>query len=444
MSRNNQELARIFDEMGTIYEFLGVENRFRVMAYRKASYVLEHLTKDISEYLPVKKLVKISGIGSSIAAKIQEFLDTGSIKSYEKLRKKVPQDFIDLLKVKGLGPETLKTLHRELGIDNRQQLVKALKDGRVEQLKGFKAKKVKNILNGLRQKEALEERILLWDALQLADQVMTYLKKLNAVQKIALAGSIRRREETIGDLDLLIQCRDKDRPKILDHFLSWDHIKSVLVKGNKKASVLIHDHNRQVDLRLFKSKEWGAGLLYFTGNKEHNIHLRKVAIEKGWKINEYGLFEIETGARLAGSTEEEIYHALGMSWIPPEIRLDGGEIHLAELHQLPDLVTLEDIKGDMQMHSSWSDGRQSIEELVKYVRENFQYQYITLTDHSKYSRIARGLSEEQFRSQMEAIKQINDKLGLDFIKAGAEVDVLPDGSLDLSTELMMELDWVGN
>ncbi len=442
MSSRNSDLAHIFEEMATIYEFLGVENRFRVMAYRKAAYVVEHLTKDVKHYLPVKKLVKISGIGPSIAAKIHEYVESGGIKTYEKLQKKVPHDFIDLLKVKGLGPETLKTLHRELGIDTREELVEALKDGRVESLKGFKSKKVQNISNGLRQKEALEQRILLWDAMKLSQEVISFFKKLPEIQKIAMGGSIRRREETIGDLDLLIQARDKDRPKILKHLRNWEQVKKVLVMGNKKASVMIHPMNRQLDLRLFKAKEWGAGLLYFTGNKEHNIHLRKVAIERGWKINEYGVFDVESGQRLAGRTEEEIYRILDMSWIPPEIRMDRGEIHLAEQGKLPELIKLEDIRGDMQMHSTWSDGGQSIDELAHYVKQHYNYDYIVLTDHSKSSRIARGLDEEQFRAQIKAICAINEKLGEDFIKAGAEVDILADGSLDLKDDILEELDWV--
>lgn len=442
MLTHNSELAKIFDEMATIYEFLGAENRYRVMAYRKAAYVVDHLTRDIKDYLPAKNLEKISGIGPSIAAKIKEYLETGNIQAYHKLKKKVPQDFISLLKVKGLGPETLKTLHRELGIETREGLIQALQDGRVESLKGFKQKKVRNILSGLRYKEALEQRILLWEAMQLGTAVMDYFKTLSGVQKIALAGSIRRREETIGDLDLLIQCKDQHRSNILDHLLKWEQVKKVLVMGKKKASIILRTKDRQLDLRLFKAKEWGAGLLYFTGNKEHNIHLRKVAIEKGWKINEYGLFELESGARLAGSTEEEIYEALEMDWVPPEIRMDRGEIHLAEQHKLPALVELKDIRGDMQMHSSWSDGRQSIGELANHVRSSYPYEYVVLTDHSKSSRIARGLNEEQFRAQAAAIKKINQKLGLDFVKTGAEVDILADGSLDLSDDLLQELDWV--
>ena len=442
MSIRNKKLANIFVEMSTIYEFLGIENRFRVMAYRKASYELENMTEDISEHLPVKNLVKLRGIGISIAQKIEEFLDTGKIETYEQLKKKVPHDFIDLLKIKGLGPETLKRLHRELNINTKSELLKALKDGRVEGLEGFKQKKVTNILNGLQQQEELDGRIVLWEAWELADLVLDHMNKLSEVKKIAVAGSIRRCQETIGDLDLLIMAAEKHRKKILQHFLEWTPVIQVIARGSKKASVIIENYHRQVDLRIFRPKEWGSGLLYFTGNKEHNIHLRKVAIEEGWKINEYGVFDVESGERLAGSTEHEIYQALGMQWIPPEMRVDRGEISLAEQNKIPELVTLSDIKGDLQLHSTWSDGDQSIEELGYFVQENYPYEYIVLTDHSKTSRIAGGLHEEQFLAQIDQIKRVNQKLGADFIKTGAEVDILADGSLDLHDDLLAQLDWV--
>ncbi|MGI9544417.1 MAG: DNA polymerase/3'-5' exonuclease PolX [Cyclobacteriaceae bacterium] len=442
LQNQNKELARIFDEMATIYEFLGFENRFRVMAYRKASYVIGSLPEAISHYQEKGKLEDVPGVGISIAAKIREYLRTGKISKYEKLKTKVPHDFIGLLKVKGMGPETLKRFHRELGINTKTELITALEDGRVESLEGFKEKKVKNILNGLRQKELIEKRIVLWDALEVSEMMKSHLEKLPEVERIAVAGSIRRAKETIGDVDLLIQAKDNDRKKILDHFVGLQNVEKVLLRGNKKASVLIKEANRQVDLRIFRKKEWGAGLLYFTGSKEHNIHLRKIAIEKGLKVNEYGIFDLRTNEYLAGASEEEMYAALGLVWVPPEMRVEQGEIMLAETKKLPKLVTLKDVKGDLQMHSNWSDGTDPIEELARYVKGSYTYEYIVLTDHSKSTRVARGLNEEQFEAQIETIKKVNAQLGVNFVKAGAEVDILTDGSLDLPDRLLEKLDWV--
>ena len=439
---HNKELARIFDEMATIYEFLGFENRFRVMAYRKASYVIGSLLEDISNYLEDDQLENIPGVGTSISAKIKEYLRTRKIGKYEKLKTKVPHDFISLLKVKGMGPETLKRFHRELGINTKAELLAALEDGRVESLEGFKEKKVKNILSGLRQKETLEKRIVLWDALEISQMLQAQFKKLPEVERIAVAGSIRRAKETVGDVDLLIQAKDKYRKKILDYFVGLHNVNKVLVRGNKKASVMIKEANRQVDLRIFRKKEWGAGLLYFTGSKEHNIHLRKLAIEKGLKVNEYGVFEIKTNKFIAGASEKEMYATLGMAWVPPEMRIDQGEIALAETNDLPKLIVLDDIKGDLHIHSNWSDGADPIDELAHYVKANFPYEYIVLTDHSKSTRVARGLNEEQFEAQIETIKKVNQQLGVDFIKLGAEVDILPNGDLDLSDRLLKKLDWV--
>ena len=438
----NKELANIFDEMATIYEFLGFENRFRVMAYRKASYVIGSLPEAISNYLEDDHLEKIPGVGSSIAAKIREYLKTGKITKHEKLKAKVPQDFIFLLKVKGMGPETLKRFHRELGINTKAELIAALEDGRIESLEGFKEKKVKNILTGLRQKEMIEERIVLWDALTIAEMMKAQLQKLPEVERIAIAGSIRRAMETIGDIDILIQVKTKNRKKLLEHFVELENVKKVLVQGSKKASVLINEANRQVDLRVFRKKEWGAGLLYFTGSKEHNIHLRKIAIEKGLKVNEYGAFDLRTGKYVAGASEKEMYAILGLAWIPPEMRVEQGEIALAETNKLPKLIVNSDIKGDLHIHSNWSDGVDPIDKLARFVRDSFPYEYIVLTDHSKSTRVARGLNEEQFEAQIETIKKVNAKLGVSFVKAGVEVDILPDGSLDLNDALLQQLDWV--
>lgn len=268
------------------------------------------------------------------------------------------------------------------------------------------------------------------------------MKQLAEVKQVELAGSLRRRKETIGDIDVLVSCEEKYRKKIVSHFVSSTIAKQVLAKGDTKASIILKDSGKQVDLRIVNEDEWGAALQYFTGSKEHNIHLRTIAKDKGYKISEYGIFNIKNEKKVAGKTEEEIYRTLGFQMIPPEMREDKGEIELAGKNKIPKLVSLQDIKGDLQMHSVWSDGISTIEEIVKYVKKNFAYQYIALTDHSKSSRIANGMDEKQLLKQIKTIEQLNEKLGERFVKTGIEVDILPDGTLDIADEVLAQLDWV--
>lgn len=260
--------------------------------------------------------------------------------------------------------------------------------------------------------------------------------------KAELAGSLRRKKETIGDIDILVACERKKRSVVLDHFTSSKVASKILAKGQTKASIILKANGRQADLRIVEEEEWGAAMQYFTGSKEHNIHLRGLARDKGFKISEYGIFTIARGKRVAGNTEESMYKTLGMMTMPPEMREDKGEIDLAMKHRIPALITLDDIRGDLQMHSNFSDGLQTLEEIAAFVQRNFRYDYIAITDHSKSSRVAGGMDEKGFLKQMKAIRNVNEKLGKDFIKAGAEVDILPDGTLDLSDELLSQLDWV--
>lgn len=284
--------------------------------------------------------------------------------------------------------------------------------------------------------------MLLWQALETGEEIVEWLRLLPGVRNIELAGSLRRRKETIGDIDILIAADPKSRKKIVDEFTSAKYASKVLAKGTTRASILRKTTGKQIDLRLVNENEWGAALLYFTGSKEHNIHLRSIARNKGYKISEYGIFSIRKNKRVAGKTEEEIYQTLGMQWMPPEMREDRGEIDLGRDHKIPRLLEPEDIRGDLQMHSTWSDGMYTLEEIVEFVRRHFTYDYIALTDHSKSSRIAGGMDEKGFLKQIGAIRQVNEKIGTDFLKSGAEVDILPDGSLDLSEEVLGQLDWV--
>jgi len=442
MYKTNKELATIFEEMANIYRFHGSRDRFRVRAYQNASRIINQLPEDIHDYMEDDKLEDIKGIGESIAEKIREYVKTGKVKKYEKLKKEVPHDFVELLDVKGIGPETLKTIREELDIKTKEDLVKALKSGKVEHLKGFGEKTVQNMLEGLEQKEKADERILLTDALEIVDLVTASLEKCKEIDKLEVAGSIRRRKETIGDVDLLATGNKKDWEKIMDFFTGMDDVRKIIAKGKTKSSIMLKDYNRQVDLRLIEPDQWGSALLYFTGSKEHNIHLRKIAIDQGYKINEYGLFTTGNGKRMAGDTEKGIYKKLDMQWIPPEMREDNGEIELAEKNKIPDLLTLDDVKGDFHVHSDWTDGTNSIRELGDFVNEELDYEYIVLTDHSKSARIAGGMDGDEFREQFAEIDEANDQIGRSVIKKGCEVDILPDGSLDLEDELLEEMEWV--
>lgn len=438
----NKDLGRIFEDMGCIYEFLGEENRFRAIAYHNASRALNDLSEDIRNFIHNGEFEKVHGIGESIEEKILEYLQNKTIKKYEELKQEIPYDFIDLMQVQGLGPQTLKKLHDELNVCSRSDLLKVLEDGSILKVRGFKKKKVENILEALNLQKHYEERTTLWDALDLGETIIESLKKMPEILKADIAGSVRRGKDTIGDIDILVAAKDKDRKKIIAHFTEMKDVSKVLAEGETKASIFLEHFNRQVDLRIVAEDEWGAALQYFTGSKSHNIHLRKIAIDKGLKINEYGLFNIESNKKIAGTTEEGIYEELGLKWIPPEMREDSGEIELSESGQIPKLISLEDIKGDMHTHSKWSDGTSSLEEIAEYAEKSLGYEYMVITDHSKSEIIAGGMDETEFEKQLLEIKEINKKLNKDFLKAGTEVDIMADGTLDLSDELLQKLDWV--
>jgi len=439
----NKKLAEIFRELASIYRFKGSEHRFRVGAYEKAARVVEHLPEDVSHYMRNgDRLEELPGIGESIAEKIREYVNTGKIRKYEKLKKEIPADFIPLLEVKGIGPKTLKQIWNELNIDTREELVEALKDGRVEALDGFGEKTVRNMLEGLKEQEKRVSRIFLAEALEIANWLVDTIKSGDNLHNIEVAGSIRRGRETIGDIDLLASVKRDARDALIERFIGMEGIKHVLARGKTKASAVIEQKHRQVDLRIIDNSQWGAALLYFTGSKEHNIHLRKIAKDKGLKINEYGVYKSGSGKRIAGETEEEIYKKLGLQWIPPEMRENTGEIEHSASHGIPKLVTRPEILGDFHIHSDWSDGVNSIEELARFAKEEVGYRYMVLTDHSKSSRIAGGLDEQGFREQFKVIDEVNGNLGNRFVKIGVEVDILPDGTLDLEDDLLEQMEWV--
>lgn len=443
MYKINRELAELFSDMAGFYRFKGREHQFRVTAYEKAARFIENMTEDIRDYMKEGDLVDLPGIGESIAEKIHEYVDTGKIKKHDKLKKEIPPDFLDLLNVQGLGPETLKTLNDKLGISSREELIEALKDGTVEAIDGFGKKKVQNILEGLEEQERGDRRVFLAEATDIAEWVMGKMEACDPIIQMEAAGSLRRGRETIGDIDLLVSAQKEDKEEIIAFFTSLEGVKKVLAQGKTKASILIDLDHRQVDMRVVDESQWGGALLYFTGSKEHNIHLRKIAKERGLKINEYGLYETSgKKRRIAGKTEKELYKKLGLAWIPPELRENRGEIERASQKKLPELIEFDDIWGDFHVHSDWSDGVQTIKEMARYAREQMEYSYMVLTDHSKSSRIAGGLDEQRFTEQFEAIDKINEEIGKPFIKKGVEVDILPDGRLDLDVHLLEQMDWI--
>jgi len=441
MSQRNEELARIFHTMADIYRLMG-NNKFRAIAYQNASNVIDGLPEDISYYIKTDSLNDVPGIGKTLEENIHEYVKTGHIGRFEKLKKKVPLGLIELMSINGFGPQSLKTIHEKLKVETKEEVISALQDGSIEKLRGFGPKKVENLLRALKLHKTVEDRMLLWSALHAGNEVVSKLKTLSQVKQIELAGSLRRKKETIGDIDILIAANNIGRKPIIDFFTSSKLASRILTKGETKASIISKSIKRQMDLRIVKESEWGSALQYFTGSKQHNIHLRTIAKSKGYKISEYGIFNLKDEKRIAGKTEREIYETLDLQWMPPEMREDRGEIELAGSHKIPKLIDLKDIRGDLQMHSDWSDGLQTLEDMVKFVSNSFHYEYIAVTDHSRSSRIAGGMDEEGFLKQLDAIREVNDKLGIQFLKSGAEVDILPDGSLDLSNEVLEQLDWV--
>ena len=441
MAGKNKELSEIFEKIADILEFLG-DNIYRVNSYRRAAELLAGLQEDVEELWRSGKLGKLPGIGTSTLQKIEEFLRTGTIKKYEDLRKRVPEDLLELMDAPGVGPKTLKVAYDKLGVRTKEDFLRVLRDGSLARLPGFGPKKVQNIMKGIELWMTTKERIPLMEAYTIAEEIVEYMKGEKSVKEISVAGSLRRMKETIGDIDILVSAEKKDWPKIHERFVSYPEVERVLAKGETKSSVVLKN-GRQADLRTVPPESWGAALQYFTGSKDHNVRLRDIAKERGLKVNEYGVFKADTGEKIGGSTEEEVYRLVGMEWIPPEIRENWGEIELALEGRLPRLVDLKDIKGDFHMHTDWSDGVSPIEEVVEFCYR-LGYEYIVIGDHSQSQRQANGLTPERYMRQWKVIEDLNrvyNPKGFHILK-GCEVDILPDGSLDLPDEILEGFDFV--
>ena len=438
---NNFKIAKIFY---LIAEYLEMEeDPFRPKAYQKVAFILESMEKDVGEIYRkqgLKGLKEIPGVGTGIASRIEEYLKTGKIKFYERLKKKTPVDVEELTAVEGMGPKRIKILYQKLGVKNIKDLEKAAKTHKIASLFGFGEKSEQNILEGIEFLKKSKGRFLLGEILPVAKEIYEKLKKLKEVKQINIVGSLRRMRETIGDVDFLVASKNPE--KVMDFFVSLPGIIKVLGKGFTKSSVRMEE-GFDVDIRVVDKKSYGAALQYFTGSKEHNIVTRKIAISKGLKLNEYGLFK---GSKMiAGEKEEQIYEKLGMQWIPPEIREDQGEIKAALEGSLPKLIELKDIRGDLHCHSNWSDGKHSILEMVQKAID-LGYEYLGISDHTKFLKIVKSLNEKQLSRQRKEIEKLNIKYetkGIKFkILQSAETNILNDGSVDINDEALEKLDFV--
>ncbi len=437
----NKEISKILEKIADILEFLG-DNPYRISAYRRSAEVLSNLSEDVDDLLRTGKIHHIPGIGESTLEKIVEYIKTGKISKYEELKKQVPEDLLELLDVPGIGPKTLRLVYDRLKVRTKDDFLRALRSGMINTLPGFGEKKVQNILRGLEIWEKSKERMTLIEAYTLGEEILRHMKALKIILNIELAGSLRRRKETIGDIDILVSAEKHNWKDIHEHFVHYSGVLEVILKGETKSSILLKN-NKQVDLRTVEPHQWGAALQYFTGSKEHNIRVRDIAKEKGLKISEYGVFDANTEKWIGGSTEEEVYTLIDMQVPPPEIRENLGEIELAQKHQLPKLVDYEEIKGDFHMHTNWSDGLSSLEEMVETAYK-MGLKYIVIGDHSQSSKVANGLDVKRYTQQWKLIDKLNKQynpLGF-YILKGCEVDILPDGSLDLPNDILREFDFV--
>ena len=426
----NREVADLLDRLGELVEANG-EDRFKVIAYHRAATSIRNMSEDIETLWREKRLRDVKYVGEGIAKKIDEYLSTGKLRLLEELQRKTPPGVPLLMKVQGVGPRTAYKLSHSMGITSVEELRKALLSGRLDDEFGPTVKQ--SLLTGIEKLESFEKRMLLPDAERVFQTMAAYFGALGI--DVGMAGSLRRGRSTIGDIDLL-----SIDSRAIDALKGCPGVGQVLESGPRRSSVKLKD-GVQVDVRLFTEEEYGAALVYFTGSKDHDIALRTLAIDHGWKLNEYGLFD-KKGKRLAGSTEGGVYEKLGLAYVPPELRENRGEIEAAITGGLPHLVELDDIRGDLQMHSTWSDGSVELEGMARAAKER-GYEYIAITDHSFSVRVANGLSEERFRRQWEEIDRVNEELAPFRVLKAVEAEIRSDGTLDFDKKFMDQFDIVG-
>jgi DNA polymerase (family 10) len=441
MTRGNEEIGRLLREIGLFLEMEGVA--FKPRAYEKAAQSIEAMEQPVAKLYEAggeKAVETVPGVGKSIAEKIVEFLSKGKVEYLETMRAKHPVDIFALTSIEGVGPKTVAALYSALGIRSLQDLEKAAREGRIHGLKGFGEKTEHQILQGLEFLSRARGRFLLGEVLALASEIESRLSKIRGVKKVSVAGSIRRRKETIGDADLVVVSGDPDR--VMETFVSMPEVAHLYGRGPTKSNVRL-ENGLDVDLRVVPEESYGAAMSYFTGSKAHNLRLRRIALSKGYKLNEYGLYD-ESGGKervLAGRTEEEIYRALGLAPVPPELREDRGEVEAALEGKLPRLIPYGKLKGDLQVQTSWTDGKHSIEEMAEAARSR-GLEYIAITDHSIELAMT-GLDAKRLLEQKKEIQKINRRNPGIEILSGVEVNILKDGNLDIEDAVLSKLDVVG-
>jgi DNA polymerase (family X) len=440
MPIHNSAIAEMF---GKVADLLDISNadEFRIRAYRTAAQTISSLTRSAAEMVKAKEdLSELPGIGKSLAGKIKEIVETGSLTRLKELENQVPAGLVSLMKVSGLGPRKVLTLHNQLGISSRQELEKAAKAGRIREVPGFGEKTEHAIIVSLERQASRtreeEGRLRFVAAEQISRPLLSYLRKIKGAGLVEVAGSFRRKCQMVADLDLVATC-SKDS-EMMDLFTQYEDVERVISRGRTRSSVTLHS-GLQVDLRIVPPSSYGAALLYFTGSKSHNIAIRRLGQKKGLKINEYGVFR--GNRQVAGKTEEDVYHSIELPYIAAELREDRGEIEAALEHDLPDLIDLKDIKGDLQAHTTATDGKFTLEEMAEAASAR-GYEYFAITDHSKRVAMAKGLDARGLARQIKEIEQLNSRQSKLRILKSSEVDILDDGSLDLPDDILKELDLV--
>jgi DNA polymerase (family 10) len=432
----NLEIARLFHEMASLLEVQN-ESVFRVRAYARAAQTLETLAESVEAVAARGELPKLPGIGRDLAAKIEEYLTTRRIAQLEELRGGLPPTFLTLLEIRGLGPKTAKLLYDRLGADSVERLLALAESGEILRVPGIREKTRANILKGIALWKAGRARTLLATAREIAAQVASALAAQGGADRVEVAGSLRRMRETVKDIDILVT---STRPaRVIETFVTLPSVLEVTARGDTKASVR-HATGLRIDLRVVEPAAFGAALQYFTGSKDHNVRIRELARRQGLSVSEYGVFDETTGTRIAGKTEEDVYAALGLPYIPPELRENAGELEAARGGRLPALVTGAAIRGDLHAHTDWSDGHHPLEELVEAAQAR-GYEYIIVSDHSKSAIVAHGLDAERLKAQIATLRALQPRYRIRIL-AGSECDILADGTLDFPDEVLRELDVV--
>jgi DNA polymerase (family 10) len=438
----NSDIADIFNEVADLLEIEGA-NQYRVRAYRNAARTISTMSRNVSQMVEDgEDLTELPGIGEDLAGKIEEIVRTGDLKQVEEIEQRTPPALAKMLDVAGLGPKRVQTIYQELGVTTMEELREAAEQGRIRDLRGLGEKTERKILEDLERWSAEEERTRRDVVEERVEPLLDFLRNLDKVGQVEAAGSYRRKKETVGDLDVLAISDAGD--DVISRFVEYEDVEEIVSQGETRSTVVFRS-GLQVDLRVVEEKSYGAALLYFTGSKQHNITLRNMALERDWKINEYGVWDTgvksEEQKMIAGETEEEIYSLFDLPWIEPELREDRGEVEAAQTGQLPNLITLDDIRGDLQSHTTASDGRVPLEEMARAARAAGR-DYLAITDHSAYIGVTQGLNADELEERIEAIERLNEEMeGIVLLKS-IEVDVMEDGSLDLPDDVLEKLDLV--